>query len=1212
MAVRRMRRTANNGWAMNGWTLIRKSLMHYGRSHAVVGLGVATATAVITGALLVGDSVRGSLRHMALDRLGRIEDVLLTDKFFGVALARRLNGSKEADGSTTQAVAAIVLPSASMEHAGASGMRRASGVLAIGCESDFWSLDARPVVGGIEHPGEGELFVNRPVADELGIREGDHVTLRLPDASQVPADSALGRKADRVRSLPRMKVARILDAEGLGRFSLRPHQGTARNVYIPLAALHDALDLGDTPRVNTILAGSDRPTADEETLEARHSERSKRLDPDLADLGLRVEEIRRVFPDPSPDGAPGETVFEYFSISTDRMILEPALSTALETALEPVRGQPVLSYLADSIRRLGGEGEAAGSRGLKPTLRMPRDGGADDADADGAVEIPYSIVTGIDASAEFPLVTDGAPLGPDDIVLNRWAADRLSARPGDRIRIEYFEPETAHGAYRMAAAEFALRAVVPLTEPASPYRRNRAAVYSERPGLFNDPDLTPEVKGITDQDSIESWEAPFPFRIARMKPIDDDYWTNHRTTPKAYVASATSRRLWGSRFGHATSFRVPRGADVTRESLERRIVDALRSQRIPAAVGFEFLAIKQESLRAARGTTPFDGLFLGLSFFLILASVMLVALLFQLGAERRVRHVGLLGAVGLPPSFATRALIAEGVLVAAIGGLFGIAMGFGYTALMLAGLRDPSWWRDAVGSSFLELHASSTSLAIGYASGVLACAAAIAWSARRWRRSPIRGLLAGNLSAPTSVHRRPRRARIVSAGIVCGAVMLAAAARRWTGEAQAGAFVGSGFLVLLGLLVEQRSGLLRPRDAKTIGLASFAMGSARRNAVRSLLTIGLMGSASFLIVAMSAFRVAPSWARVGGFRLVAKSSAPIFENLDDARTRADLWGERAAELEGVSVQSLRWKAGDDASCRNLYKVSRPDVLGVPHAFAERYRSDAAKRFPWSGAARDAEGREPENPWESLYAASDEPGVPVILDQNTALYALHWTGGVGSRQTVTYEDGTTVEFRIVGLLANTLLQGSLIVSEEAFTRLFPNVNGFRYFLIDAPEDRVDAARGLFEDRLGDEGFDVESTHDVLSALLAVQNTYLSTFQSLGALGLLLGTLGLAAAQARGVLERRGELALLRAAGFSNRRVASVVLIENVAILLRGLATGVLAAMCAVLPHMIWGDARVPIGGVLGLLLIVLGIGVVTAAGVARWALRGSLVASLRAD
>jgi len=54
------------------------------------------------------------------------------------------------------------------------------------------------------------------------------------------------------------------------------------------------------------------------------------------------------------------------------------------------------------------------------------------------------------------------------------------------------------------------------------------------------------------------------------------------------------------------------------------------------------------------------------------------------------------------------------------------------------------------------------------------------------------------------------------------------------------------------------------------------------------------------------------------------------------------------------------------------------------------------------------------------------------------------------------------------------------------------------------------------------------------------------------------------------------------------------------------------MCAVLPHMIWGDARVPIGGVLGLLLIVLGIGVVTAAGVARWALRGSLVDSLRAD
>jgi hypothetical protein len=53
--------------------LLASSLRLHGRIHLAVALGVAAATAVLTGALLVGDSVRGSLRHLALDRLGNIE-----------------------------------------------------------------------------------------------------------------------------------------------------------------------------------------------------------------------------------------------------------------------------------------------------------------------------------------------------------------------------------------------------------------------------------------------------------------------------------------------------------------------------------------------------------------------------------------------------------------------------------------------------------------------------------------------------------------------------------------------------------------------------------------------------------------------------------------------------------------------------------------------------------------------------------------------------------------------------------------------------------------------------------------------------------------------------------------------------------------------------------------------------------------------------------
>ena len=57
--------------------------------------------------------------------------------------------------------------------------------------------------------------------------------------------------------------------------------------------------------------------------------------------------------------------------------------------------------------------------------------------------------------------------------------------------------------------------------------------------------------------------------------------------------------------------------------------------------------MKQLGLAASSGTTPFDALFLGFSFFLIAAAVMLIALLFKLGVEQRAKELGTLGAMGL-------------------------------------------------------------------------------------------------------------------------------------------------------------------------------------------------------------------------------------------------------------------------------------------------------------------------------------------------------------------------------------------------------------------------------------------------------------------------------------------------------------------------------------------------------------------------------------
>lgn len=142
--------------------------------------------------------------------------------------------------------------------------------------------------------------------------------------------------------------------------------------------------------------------------------------------------------------------------------------------------------------------------------------------------------------------------------------------------------------------------------------------------------------------------------------------------------------------------------------------------------------------------------------------------------------------------------------------------------------------------------------------------------------------------------------------------------------------------------------------------------------------------------------------------------------------------------------------------------------------------------------------------------------------------------------------------------------------------------------------------------------MRSTQSLLESLLAVQNTYISAFQSLGALGLLLGTFGLATVQLRSILERRKELALMRAAGFGVGRLAKMVLWENLVLLLSGLATGVLAAAFAVVPHMFFTQAA-PLGSDLAIMIgIIIFVGMVAGLVAVRATLQAPLISSLRGD
>jgi ABC-type antimicrobial peptide transport system permease subunit len=180
------------------------------------------------------------------------------------------------------------------------------------------------------------------------------------------------------------------------------------------------------------------------------------------------------------------------------------------------------------------------------------------------------------------------------------------------------------------------------------------------------------------------------------------------------------------------------------------------------------------------------------------------------------------------------------------------------------------------------------------------------------------------------------------------------------------------------------------------------------------------------------------------------------------------------------------------------------------------------------------------------------------------------------------------------------------------RLFPETAGYQYFLVQTRPGNTEQVAKLLEQKLADFGLDAEPIEERLRALFAVQNTYLSSFQSLGGLGLLLGTLGLVTVQLRNILGRRGELAVLQACGFRRARLAAMVVLENLVLLFSGLGIGFVAALLALVPQFVFGGATIPWSTLCGMLGLVAFVGLIVGLYAVRAALQVPILAALRGE
>ena len=859
---------------MTRFSLILRNLRYFRGVNLALVVGMMVATAVLTGALMVGNSVQASLADLALRRLGNIDDALIARRFFAQSLAERLQADPQL--SRQYQIAPAVLLNGGAANAGET--IRAGNV------------QINAVGGNLAPVAEGKTILNTAAANALNVsKPGESVLLSLPDKPDELREAALSRRSreDTLATL-RVDVAQIAPDSGmLGLFDPNGSQRVPQNAWVNLGEFQNQIDLKG--RINAILVHDDS--------NGRSQSSAKPLNDRLRQI-IRLEDYGLSF-EPAGDKTQA-------ALTSRATYLDPPLVSAAESVAKTAKIplQEVTVNLVNSVT-------------LEP----------------GGKQIHYAVAAGVT-----PL--EGKDLGDDEIAINQWTADQLGAKVGDRIHLTYYK-RLSTGNLADASSDlagfkdgFKLARILPMT------------------GIGADRSLTPNYKGLTDADTVADWNPPEGIEINKklVTKADEDYWKEYRAAPKLFLSIHTAQKLWGGPLGDLTSLRVP--ADRAGEFRQK-----LHDQLDPASMGLVFQPIKAQQLAASSGSTDFGQYFLYFSFFIIVAAVLLVAMLFRLNIEQRARQLGLLSAVGFAPWTLRRIALAEGMVLAFVGGLLGLPAAIAYTAFIMYGLR--TWWNGAVGTTSLYLHVAPLTLLYGFVGSLLVAFFAIWWAVWRVGRTRAATLLAGGWG-----NRRPsRRSGIVvrSTGVLF--FLIAIAIFGWAKFAQGDpteTFLSGGSMLLIGALF-WLGGTLRPgtrRARGAVGVSTvrrLGVRNASRHTARSVLAVGLIAFAAFTLITVAAFRqsaptnTGEAASGSGGYRLIVNAGIPLLGDLNTRQGRKVLGMTDAADpiWNDVHFVSLRRWAGQDISCLNLTQPTTPTILAVPPELMQAPDKDHKHRFTFA-------------------------------------------------------------------------------------------------------------------------------------------------------------------------------------------------------------------------------------------------------------------------
>lgn len=965
-----------------------KSIRYYRQFYTLISIAVIVMMAVLSGSLLLGDSVRGTLVNRVHERLGNAETIITSGTGFLNEEIMQNEVMREATGYLL------------VEGFVSSGDKLIPVFV--------WGSDADSI-------SSGNALVNEPLARQLS---DDDFVLHLPSHSLVPSGSLFVTK--QYSTQMRLHKQGVKTVEQGGNLLLHNEQTLPLNVFVNRQELAELMDLKG--KINLIMSPSI----------------------------ISNEDFCNVW-SPAYSG-----IFtEGDNLTSDRIFLPQSIVESLQ----PQR--TCFAYLVNDIYN--------------------------DVDS-----VPYSFVTAVDN-------WKGEKLAGNEMVLSDYASERMKARVGDTLKMDYF---IAKGMKSLdtRTRSFVVKAIVPLQEI-----QQDTLLMTEYPGLSN-------VEKCTD------WDSDLPINMSRIAKEDEDFWYAYKQTPKALVSYDAVKSDWSMPFGVATALQIKDASEAVKHIT-------------PKQMGVLISHPHEEALYLAQNGTDFSSLFLALGFFIILSGILLMQNPLLEMLEKRRGEVELYRTLGFAPQRIYMILSWEIGRVVLCASPIGVLAGILYSGITLFLLGNV--WSGATHTEGFALHVSMLTLLIGWIVGMVICGLTV-WLA-------LRSFMKGD-----EIHAQKQKTRSYALTLYISiALAITTVAAFLYNIMLAHSII---IFVCCGLLWLISSGLFLLayicKSAMTTNI--FSHRSMMWKSLESRRSQNLLAFWSLSVGVFTVFSVGlnrPDFSHstedasiTGGFDLWCECRVPVEYDMNNADVRKKL---SVSYLDdNVRFMHILQHTQDEASCLNLNKVVTPTVLGVD--------LDELKNCFYIET--------------DVLVQSNADVVPVLIDSESLTWSL--MKSVGDTLTYESSEGEPVRLLIAGTYPTGIFHGNALMDKAQFGKIWKEETGSRILLIKTGNEKLEETKELLETAMSEYGLRITTTTERIELFFTVTDTYLAIFLTLGGLGLLLGVFCLVIVVRKNLASRKEEINTLLALGYPMEQIRQMLVKENLVVPLFAIVMGSVGSVISI--------------------------------------------------